>query len=406
MLKALKIKKIRNLFLYLFLAASLLTSFCLDLSEKKSPQTSSKQVSGELVGFSMPDPVNYYSDPNDVVREFTAAKNTGAKWVRVETYWSEIAPVRPSVQTDPGNSAYIWKTPDLFFNTAKANGQYVMWIVRGAPSWASAVNGMGNHDTAPIDTLTYGAFCQALTLKYLPQAKAAGLKMAIEFWNEPNMGIAWIPFGTNGSSRQVQSIEFANRVIKPGFRGIRAAITQLGSGYAATDMIILAGGLAGAVPSSGRTTTPDEFASYWYKAGAKGYFDAISDHPYAYSDHIQTSITDVFNSYGFDRLRALRKIMSDNDDGGKKIWCTEVGWPTQTLSGSMIGRFTPESNLPNCINWLFEAWFSYDYAGPLIYFNCRDLQTNNIKNENCGFGVVHTDWSLKQGYSTFQGRIK
>jgi hypothetical protein len=59
MLKALEIKKSRNLFLYIFLTVLLLTGFCVDLSEKKSPQTNPKQVSGEQAGFSMPNPVNY-----------------------------------------------------------------------------------------------------------------------------------------------------------------------------------------------------------------------------------------------------------------------------------------------------------------------------------------------------------
>jgi hypothetical protein len=98
--------------------------------------------------------------------------------------------------------------------------------------------------------------------------------------------------------------------------------------------------------------------------------------------------------------------MSDNSDTDRKIWCTEVGWPTQNLSSSMIGRFMPEYNLPNCVNMLFDAWFSYDYAGPMIYFNCRDIDTNNTDNENNGFGMVHTNWSLKLGYSTFKSRIK
>jgi hypothetical protein len=410
MLKKTKVKNSSKALLYAFLAvALLLTSFCKrspDPEPYQPPISDGKQVSGDQVGLSMPNPVNYYSDPKDVVKEFAAAKNTGAKWVRVETIWSEIAPNKPSDQTDPDNPAYEWTTPDLFFKTAKANGQYVIWIVRGAPAWASAISGVGNHDTAPMDTLTYGAFCQALTLKYLPQAKTAGLKMAVEFWNEPNIGQAWLPFGMDGSSRQTQSTEFANRVIKPGFRGIRAAIDQLGSGYATTDVDILAGGLAGAVPSSDNTTTPDEFASYWYTAGAKGYFDAISDHPYAFSDHIQTSINEIFSSYGFDRLRALRQVMISNDDADKKIWCTEIGWPTQSLSNSMIGRFMPESILPDCINWAFDAWFSYDYAGPIIWFNCRDLATNDTSNENNGFGIVHTDWTLKKGYSTFKAKIK
>ena len=81
----------------------------------------------------------------------------------------------------------------------------------------------------------------------------------------------------------------------------------------------------------------------------KGYFDAISDHPYAYSDHIQTNICEILSSYGFDRLRALRQIMITN---------------------------------------------------------CRDLATNDTSNENNGFGIVHTDWSLKKGYSTFKVKIK
>jgi hypothetical protein len=71
----------------------------------------------------------------------------------------------------------------------------------------------------------------------------------------------------------------------------------------------------------------------------------------------------------------------------------------------MIHRFIPEASLPVCVNIQLDAWFSLPYAGPLMWFNLRDISSNDVENENNGFGLIHTDYSFKEGFLTFSRRI-
>jgi hypothetical protein len=249
-----------------------------------------------------------------------------------------------------------------------------------------------------MDTIVYSDFCRRLVLRYLPQAKAAGLKLVFEIWNEPNLGIAFLPY--TGTSIIP---EFVNRALKPGYRGVKAGAAQLG--YSSDDALVLAAGLAGAIPTARKMVSAPDFVKGMYAAGAKGYFDAISNHPYPDYDNPDGSFNAIDKSYGYRQSDEIYRIMVANGDGNKKIWATEVGLPNQSISDRMVKRLRPESWLPECINSMIDAWFSRPYAGPMMYSDLRDVQTNYVDNEGYCQGIVHTDFSPKAAYYTLQGRV-
>jgi hypothetical protein len=63
--------------------------------------------------------------------------------------------------------------------------------------------------------------------------------------------------------------------------------------------------------------------------------------------------------------------MQSQGDGGKKIWATELGFPTGThnraVTESMQGERFAES---------LNAWRSFGFAGPVFLYQVRDNGTN------------------------------
>ena len=73
---------------------------------------------------------------------------------------------------------------------------------------------------------------------------------------------------------------------------------------------------------SGFSGIPFEFIEGVYKAGCAEYFDIMAVHPYRYPNTPESS-------YYMDDLDKLRKLMAKYGDEQKKVWITEIGWPTQ-----------------------------------------------------------------------------
>ena len=95
----------------------------------------------------------------------------------------------------------------------------------------------------------------------------------------------------------------------------------------AADLAILNGrvaGVLGAVVSfSNITMDPRTFVETMYANGAKGYFDALSFHPYSYEQPFSAGLPATGCQFLCDNtpismLLGLRQIMLDNLDGGVK----------------------------------------------------------------------------------------
>ena len=75
--------------------------------------------------------------------------------------------------------------------------------------------------------------------------------------------------------------------------------------------------------------SPDRFVDGMYAAGAQGYFDALSYHPYHYTvpfsqGRAHTAGTSVRSA----QLELMHQSMVANGDGDKLIWATEYGQPS------------------------------------------------------------------------------
>ena len=122
-------------------------------------------------------------------------KGTGARYARINVYWSSVAPSKPAVPANPNDPAYNWTEVDRAVRSADAQGLEIILLGLNAPSWAEAPGrpksvrpGAWKPDPAALQ-----AFAKALATRYsgsfLPVNTAGVLpKVSLyEAWNEPNL---------------------------------------------------------------------------------------------------------------------------------------------------------------------------------------------------------------------------
>jgi len=75
------------------------------------------------------------------------------------------------------------------------------------------------------------------------------------------------------------------------------------------------------VAVGGYAGVPTNYIDRLYLAGAKPYFDIMNVHPYSHPGMPEATLE--------ASIAGLRTIMTKHGDADKKIWFTEIGWPTQ-----------------------------------------------------------------------------
>ena len=86
--------------------------------------------------------------------------------------------------------------------------------------------------------------------------------------------------------------------------------------------------------------------------------------------------------------------MTQNGDGNKKVWATEIGAPTDT------GHYS-ESEQASLASQLIPKWKSYSWAGNFYWYDLRNDGTDITYTED-NFGTVRTDSSLKPSYAALK----
>jgi hypothetical protein len=202
-----------------------------------------------------------------------------------------------------------------------------------------------------------------------------------EVWNEPNNRGAWTPRPNPAVYTQL---------LKAAYPAIKGADPQA---------TVLTGG-TGPAPNDGTQIPPMDFLNAVYANGGGGSFDAVSHHPYtfpAYPGEAQ-NWSPWYQMYGTSP--SLRSLMIAHGDGAKKIWATEFGAPTNGPGGS----FVSEAAQANMVTRAIRAWRTYPWAGPLFFFQGRDMGSNTYTRENF-FGFLRYDFSPKPSYAAYQAAV-
>jgi hypothetical protein len=130
-----------------------------------------------------------------------------------------------------------------------------------------------------------------------------------EVWNEPNDPSFWQP--APNAAQYAAMLRAAYRSIK----SLDPDATVLGGSIVFNDR---------------------KYLDRLYAAGARGYFDALSLHPYA-TGAIGPTDPDAAHSGYFSFLLTVPQMeqeMAKHGDPNKPIWITEMGWPTSEVRES------------------------------------------------------------------------
>jgi hypothetical protein len=129
-----------------------------------------------------------------------------------------------------------------------------------------------------------------------------------------------------------------------------------------------------------------------YSAGAHGYFDALSLHPY---HHVTPFSQGDVAEAPINQAASIRQMMIANGDGNLKLWATEYGLPTSSVSQSQQAGF---------IHDFVASWQNVDGAGPIFLYTTRDSDTGAFDDE-ANFGLFQTDWTKKEAADTVAALI-
>ncbi len=150
------------------------------------------------------------TEQGDVWAKRTA--RAGADAVRVNLYWSLVAPTEPEHPRRPDDPAYDWEPIDRAVLAADRHGLDVLMTVLAAPAWAEGP-GRPSFALAPAgswrpDAAAYGDFAHAVAERYsgshpVPVALGPGELPEVDLfaaWNEPNISAYLAPQYAGGEN--------------------------------------------------------------------------------------------------------------------------------------------------------------------------------------------------------------
>jgi hypothetical protein len=320
---------------------------------------------GDRYGFATGGDILWDRTPAQQAAELDAMANTGARWVRFDFNWDTIQAGGPG--------SWSWSQTDRLVAAAQARNLKVLAVLLYTPTWARKAACATNHACPPADPNAFATFARAAANRY-----GYGVS-AWEVWNEPN----WDPFWAGGVSAAAYVA-----LLKPTYVAIKSVLPAT---------TVVSGGLAPYGDLAQTATNPRvalehpvNYLNAMYAAGARGYFDALGHHPYAYP-YAPTGCCIGWNAVLF--TQTLHVVMAAHGDGNKKIWGTEAGAPTAGQGA------ISEAQQADWIRQYFQLWNSWSFTGPLMFFTLRDLGTNPSDMED-HFGLMRTDLTPKPAYTT------
>jgi hypothetical protein len=296
--------------------------------------------SSQTVGVA--DAYLYTLNQTDLVTQLNQIRSLGVTDLRIVVPWIYIQPTSAT--------AYDWTKMDNVVNTARAMGFSMTASITMNPPWN------GTPLIGAPDPDTYATFAATVAQRY-------GTSIAAyEIWNEPNA----VTFLAPADPRTYTAM------LKAAYTAIKAV---------APSATVIAGVLGAVTTVPGMSLAPQQFLAGMYAAGAQGFFDALSFHPYNYTLPFSAG-AGVTNS-PLEQVKALYALMTANGDSALKIWATEFGNPTtpgginQTQQAQMLRDFV-------------TAWSKLPFAGPAYVYTAADLNSGYLLDEN-NFGLFTTN---------------
>jgi hypothetical protein len=271
-----------------------------------------------------------------------------------------------------GRGTYNWAPADRVITEAKRRHLQVMPDIAYTPAWAR--HNTGRPTDPPSSPIYFGQFMAAMTKRYAPR----GIHYW-EIWNEPNLSTMWTP---RPNATQYVAL------LKAAYFGIHINDSRA---------TVVTGGLSPAVTTKDRSSiAPYEFATRMYSAGAQGLFTAFGLHPSTYP--YPSTYSAAWSTFQHVAPQ-LYNLMAHHHDGAKKVWATEISFPTGTdpvaVSYANQGPYLVAG---------VRLWQHRAYGGPIFVYSITDEGTN-LASHYANMGLVHYDGTLKPAYTVLRTNI-
>ena len=310
------------------------------------------------VGFAAGSSILYMS-ATDRTRTLDFAKAGRATWIRFDVPWHFV---------ESSRGVYNWGFVDNVVNDAKARGFSILVSVVGSPTWAAAVS--SSYQSRPSSAATYATFCALVATRYSSSVSA------LEVWNEPNGRLFFQPNPDPG---------FYTSMVRAAYDAVKLAVPSL---------TVIAGAL-GPVDNGDGLVHPVDFLNAMYANGLGSKYDALSFHPYDYSNAFD--IGTLYDNSPMRNMIRMHAAMKAAGHSSKKIWITEYGAPT-------YGSVTQQSQAQLIFNSI-QQWQEVSFGGPIMIYTIRDSATGANDAEH-NFGVVTTDYQPKQALYGIEALIR
>jgi Cellulase (glycosyl hydrolase family 5) len=126
--------------------------------------------------------------PDAVDARVADVASTGARVVRLDVFWDQVASQRPVSPRDPSDPAYDFTRYDKILTALQAKGVKAILSIYRTPKWA---NGGKSVDFAPPPA-DFANFTAAVAARYNgrfvdPNGTTLPRVRHFELWNEPNL---------------------------------------------------------------------------------------------------------------------------------------------------------------------------------------------------------------------------
>lgn len=305
----------------------------------------------------------------------------GASVVRIDIYWDWLEWTDPGIERWDADQV---QRLDSFLDAADQRNLRVLAAVMDTPCWASSEPtkvcdpSRMRYDwrAAPANPRDFADFLMRLVSRY------RGRIHYWEIWNEPNLPQFWT---------HPDPVTYT-RLLQAAYGAIKASDPMA---------VVLAGALAPIEPGAPGIET-FSFVDAMYQAGARGYFDALSFHPYT-NGQPPTADQQGWRAHSFvDAISTLRAAMRRAGDS-RPLWLTESGWATTPPSApSLLGpSFTSEADQATYLAEEIRLVRTLDGVAGLYWYELvdRGASPNNIEDH---FGLFRHDLSAKPAAGVFR----
>ena len=297
----------------------------------------------------------YFMSAADVATTLDVMQAMGVNQVRIFVPWAAV---------EAKQDVYDWSKVDMVVNAAADRGMAVLAAVTSTPKWAGGSTFAPN--TAPWSTAAYAQFMGDLATRYGAANNGGEAKVsAYEIWNEPNARIFLDPVDPAAYTE----------LLKVAYPAIKNADPSA---------IVVAGAVAAILNAGEATMNPVDFVQGMYAAGAHGYFDALSFHPYQYT--LKFSDGESQPGSPLRQLEQIRQLMIDNGDRDLKVWASEYGLPTSVVS---------EQDQADFIEDFLDSWRRVNGTGPIFIYTTRDINSSSTADADT-FGIFFDNGQLKE----------